>query len=563
MNLLSDSRSYFINEEFRLPVLAITTDSLNLWGYDFGLFLKKNIEIEREIFTNLDFYDEKGASKFSTAAGAKLQGNTTRYDIPQKSLKFYSRDFYENDEFEFKFWGNQVNDVVDKFEVKNGGQDWYFSFLRDAFTGTFVQDFDNVIIMEKRPIEAYINGKYWGTYILRNRFDEDYIAEKFDIDDASVNYLEDDSKLEQGDVSAYIDMVNNMKNLNLSNDSIFASASSKIDLNNFVEYSVFRIFSAVWDWPGSNHKIWNSPEIDDKWRFVLHDFDISFGYANADTNQNLFIRLDTMEVYYTTIYKSLLENQTYKIRFINTFADYLNSVFLKENTLNKLDSLSNIYSIAVQSQQARWDSSIVNWEDEVEIFREFLRKRPNILFNQMLDAYNLDTISKVSISQNIANACEFKLNTLSIKDSTWSGTYFADIPINISCIPNEGYVFYRWAGDTVIYEPNIEILPGDSLNLVAELVEEGKVSVELYNKGIKVYPNPVSNLLIIELANLDKSDFKELSKIRILDVLGQEVLNFYFNGNSNKHKLELDVSTLPPGTYIIKIGEISNKFIKL
>ncbi len=559
----SEDRSYFINEDFRLPVLAITVDSLDLWDEKYGIFLLKNMYSEREIWTNLNYFEEKGEVSYSAGGGGKLQGNSTNGYNPQISLRFHSRDYYGKDEYKYKFWGNQINKVVDKLVIKSGGQDYDRTFFRDAYINSFQDDFKHSIIMEERPIEVYINGKYWGAYILRNRFDEDYIAERYDVEDDLVNYVENEQELKQGDLMDYLNAVKAFEESDLSIDTVFDKVSDRLDLDNFIEYTVLRNFSAVNDWPGHNHKIWNSPEFDNKWRFVLNDFEMAFGGASSHDTYNLFDRVNNMNVNYAKMYKSLVKNKKFKNRFINTYADYLNSTFLPNNTIRILDSLSNVFSIVVDSHNARWDSSLANYNFNIEMFKNFLNARPKNVYNQIVNEFKTDSLSRVTISQNIANTCEFKLNTLSIKDSTWSGTYFADIPIKISCIPKEGYKFYRWAGDTVIYEQNIEILPGDSLNLVAELIEEGKVSVEQVNKEIKVYPNPVSNLLIIELANFDKSDFKELPKIRILDVLGKEVLNFNLNEISNKHKLEFDISSLSPGAYIIKIGEITNKFIKL
>jgi hypothetical protein len=67
------------------------------------------------------------------------------------------------------------------------------------------------------------------------------------------------------------------------------------------------------------------------------------------------------------------------------------------------------------------------------------------------------------------------------------------------------------------------------------------------NHSLKVYPNPVSNILTIETDNV--GDFQ------IINLLGQKIL-------SGKAAQRIDVSILPLGAYFLKIGEEQVKFVK-
>jgi hypothetical protein len=73
-------------------------------------------------------------------------------------------------------------------------------------------------------------------------------------------------------------------------------------------------------------------------------------------------------------------------------------------------------------------------------------------------------------------------------------------------------------------------------------LENGKIL-----RGVKIYPNPVSNIL-----NIENGEGKPFD---IVNVLGQKVLT----GSSNQ---AINVSTLTQGTYILKIGNEQIKFIK-
>jgi Secretion system C-terminal sorting domain len=73
-------------------------------------------------------------------------------------------------------------------------------------------------------------------------------------------------------------------------------------------------------------------------------------------------------------------------------------------------------------------------------------------------------------------------------------------------------------------------------------------------KGLKIYPNPVANTLTVEfdspLWELGAGDFQ------ILNLLGQQVLTGKIAAQG------LDVSALPQGTYVLKVGTEQAKFIK-
>ena len=58
---------------------------------------------------------------------------------------------------------------------------------------------------------------------------------------------------------------------------------------------------------------------------------------------------------------------------------------------------------------------------------------------------------------------------------------------------------------------------------------------------LKFYPNPVKDILTI-------SDVKEISSYTIYDISGKQVLS----NSAKSSKLELNVSQLKPGMYIVK-----------
>jgi len=135
-----------------------------------------------------------------------------------------------------------------------------------------------------------------------------------------------------------------------------------------------------------------------------------------------------------------------------------------------------------------------------------------------------------------------------------------------------------WKNGTVLYQPttgaasNIFILNNDVYFLANYSI--WKNGTELYNMGsqsanaifvlpttntdiesievqsLQIYPNPVKDELFIQSET-------DINKIRIYDIAGKQILtNNLTNGKS------INVSELPSGIYVLKIGNYSEKFVK-
>lgn len=80
------TQTYFINEEHTLPVISLTTDPVNLWDEDVGIYVMgKNAEPENPHFganfwqdweypVHFEFFDANGTPGFSLNAGMKIYG---------------------------------------------------------------------------------------------------------------------------------------------------------------------------------------------------------------------------------------------------------------------------------------------------------------------------------------------------------------------------------------------------------------------------------------------------------------------------------------------------------
>jgi hypothetical protein len=85
----------------------------------------------------------------------------------------------------------------------------------------------------------------------------------------------------------------------------------------------------------------------------------------------------------------------------------------------------------------------------------------------------------------------------------------------------------------------------ETLTNIVYVTQKGK------GKALAIYPNPVSNTLTVD----NTEDDEEVGNFQILNLLGQQVL-------TGKTAAQVDVSALPQGTYLLKVGAEQAKFLK-
>jgi hypothetical protein len=76
---------------------------------------------------------------------------------------------------------------------------------------------------------------------------------------------------------------------------------------------------------------------------------------------------------------------------------------------------------------------------------------------------------------------------------------------------------------------------------------------DIKNSNIKIYPNPTNNIIYIEGLDNNKSN-----TIQIFDVQGKLVLTKTIN-----EKGTIDLSELNKGVYVIKVGEVAQRIVKM
>ena len=434
-------KSFFINEKgdkrYSLPVVSITINEKDMFGYKGGIYVlgknfgdkdnyvRKNTPLalpwweypsnyllrgenaERPV--HIEFYEPGGKLGFQINAGIRINGNATR-GYAQKSLRVYFREKYGQAQLHYNlFPANKVN-VLNSIVLRNGGNDWDKTMFRDSFMQRLMKD-SKLDIQDDVSAVVFINGEYWGIHNIRERFDENYIANKYNCSADSVTVLPLNGKIPsiaKQDKQSFEELLEFVQKNDLSNNENYRYVQSKIDVESFSDLIIANVYFCNNDWPSNNIKLWKyhtsipSNSIhpkDGRWRWMLNDTDWGFGYNSASVPQNSLLDKATKVGSVGILFNGLLKNKQFEKLFIDRFDRYLNTVFLTNNVIAEIEQYQAQLEPEIQEHINRWRiiPSHDKWLDNIEIMKKFARERPPYQVEQLNAFFNLKSDQQIRI----------------------------------------------------------------------------------------------------------------------------------------------------------------------
>ncbi|MCB0281649.1 MAG: CotH kinase family protein [Calditrichaeota bacterium] len=458
-----ETKSYIFEDQSQLAVVSLVTDPPNLWDENSGIYVKgPNAQAELPFFganfwqdwekpAHIEFFDENGELGFSSNCGIKIFGAWSRANA-QKSMSVFFRGEYGNPSLKYKLFKNSEISEYESFILRNSGNDWDATAMRDAFMQSLLDDID-VDKQNYRPVAVYLNGEYWGILNIREKINEHFIASHHNTDPDNINLLENQGVAVTGNASEYNTFLSGLQSLNLSTSQGFEFLTSHIDLDEFLNYQIAQIYFNNTDWPGNNIKFWKSNELDARWRWILYDTDFGFALYEPEAYKINTLNFALEEQgpgwpnppWSTFIFRKVLENPQAKNMFINRMADLLNTSFKADKVLNCLDSLNNKIMSELPRHQQRWGHSSEFRNYHLQLMHEFAHYRATYLAGFTLTRFGLNGMSAVKVDSD-NDGGYVRVNSVYPETYPWQGFYYNGIPVEVQAIAKSGYKFTGWTG---------------------------------------------------------------------------------------------------------------------
>lgn len=467
-----ETATYLISvPDWKVPVVALSSNDAYLFSDEYGLFRFPHSTEEYPM--TFEYFSRDEQIYYKNRVGVKTHGHGAALE-KQTSLRLIAKSRYGESELNYPFFGNHGLLGYDKLVIRNSGQDWHGSFLRDAFVSVLGNHIENVFGTQYRPVVTYFNGEFLGMYNLRERFDEEYLELKYGINSFSISIIEPVYRILLGSSKSYHDFLAELENVSPS--GVISILNKNIDINNFIDYNAISFWANNSDWPGHNFKLWKSSELDNKWRWLLLDFDMSlnYNYLSVYMEDRFKLAMDSAKAnpshfHLPRILFNAFKSQDFRNRFLNRNCDLLNTTLGPELTTHIFDSLVNNIVSIVPYQKDRWEESIPNFQQHVDMIKTYFVERPAYFREHLRQYFELDGIAKIMLKTDIEGAASFSLNTLKKLPNNWTGDYFIGVPISLSAEPNKGYIFKYWLVNNELYSSDniIEIIPDADLEIMA------------------------------------------------------------------------------------------------
>ena len=468
------TKTYLLSEEppAGLPAIFITTDLNSFFDDDTGMYVMgPNADTWNFPYFGANFWEdwerpihfeilEVDGTGYDADAGVKIFGGWSRA-FPQKSLSIFSRSHIGPSVFEYKLFPNSDIEKYESFVLRNSGNDWESTILRDGFITSLTDELD-IDHQRYRPSALYINGEFWGIQNIREKVNEHFIASNHSISSEHIDLLDiqgvNDENIVHGTNADYIELINYLETQNINDPAIENALDNWIDIDSYMSYQAFQIFVDNRDWPGNNIKFWRDHRVGGKWRWILYDTDFGFGIWDqyAYTFNTLRFALDPNgpgwpnPPWSTFVFRKLMENENFQNSFINIYCDMLNTVLLPEFLTTRLDSISGNIEEMIPVHRARWfndgewPNSTTNWENRLNQMENFADQRRNYAIMHLMDEFELPSLSQITIARTPESGGLVKVNTIDISETSWQGYYFPTVPIQVKAIHSDGFEFGYW-----------------------------------------------------------------------------------------------------------------------
>ena len=478
------NHTYLINENITLPVVSIAIDDKYLYDDKIGIYVlgtdksgKTNpIPVYEGGLESANYmqrwmrpasieYIKDGKSQVSENIGIRISGARSRTN-PQKSFAIFTKDKFGAKSITYPLFEDKPNiKKIKSFVLRDSGNDWEWTMLRDGLFQTVAKDIKNINHVSYNPTVVFLNGNYWGILNLREKPNEAYLEANYGVNSKKIDLLVGSEKVASGDDTSYQNLLNYIENNDLSNEESYNYVKNQIDIDELINYEIMEIFIANTDWPQRNMKFWKERSVSGKWRWLLYDTDFGFG-TMIDDNVNIDTFSLAKKHSENIIYNKLLDNKTFRNKFTSRFTTYLNTIFLPENINKKITTLKTKIEPEIKRHYDFWSNSqwtkasklawidSSNWEESVQKLYSYSNKRNAIVRALLKDSFSLHGSKNLTIP--LAQNGKIYIDGIELTKN-YNGDYFKKSKITLKAIPKQGHQFIKWSNGQTTPEININI----------------------------------------------------------------------------------------------------------
>ena len=261
-----------------VPVFSLTLDESDLNDPATGLLpnkMKHGMDWEREASVS---YFKDGRLVFASGVGARIHGGSSRITAPRNGFRLYFRRKYGPREIPrgalFGPDAQPVRRLIVHDDLRQDADGSYWHFVNPLAYD--ISRAIGAVAPETQPARFFVNGEYYGPFVLTERFDERYFA---------AHWGYDEILLSQDEMNKLWDWVMATQSLSMK------KVSEQINIDNLTRWFLAVAFCATRDAYQGPGQFLDQTRQTGGWFWVNWDMDQSFRDWNLDSYQYLLERV--------------------------------------------------------------------------------------------------------------------------------------------------------------------------------------------------------------------------------------------------------------------------------
>ena len=465
-------------------------------------FLMRGSDWEREAFITII---DKGDIVLQQNIGIRVKGWATRTHF-SKSFNLYARKKYGKSRIEIDLLKDNYDmngNLITSYKSLSIRSVYSEERLRDKLGRDLYYMRKGFISQSMIPTILFLNGEYWGLYLLEEKIGNDFIESNYFVPSENI-VMSKNNEIEDGPEEEFDKFQNfcmEYSEKDVRDPEIYEEIKNFIDIDSFIELYTTGLYIDNTDWPGKNdggwknlgEKIEGNEYSDGKWRFIIFDLDYSMRaggrwgggnriWGDSSSFNHALSRIQRAPINYL-FFALIRNNSDFQRKFVNVYCDLANDVYHPKKVNKILDKYREELTDSVADSLLRWTRTNFNLNSKMEAFSNyrttylraldsisnFFEKRANITMSDMKKFLELRG-NLVDLNIEIIGKGKVQINTIvpEINNGKWRGKYFTRIPISIKAIPDVRYNFKKWSGFIQSTQKDEEIILFESQTIIVE-----------------------------------------------------------------------------------------------
>lgn len=358
----------FDTQQFTLPTLTISLTPACLTDLSYGL-LRNTEDRELEVPAVITFLNPDGSVKFAQECGFSIAGQTSR-PRTNRGWKVTFRSKYGKANLDCQVFDDFAADSFDSLVLRLGTNG---NPLHDILgTATGKDACTEVLYQHYRPVNLFINKRFYGIYYLREHVNANFIVNHLGGDEDEVDMIYNVSQTKLGSNEDWLALVQYCRTHSLADQSCYDYVASRIDVQSFIDYFIWRPYTGDSDHPNIRYVRSRKGE-DPRWHIVIYDMDWAFQNAEKKIGLNRYTyKLYDEEKHNNVVIFALLKNPGFRQAFLERLSYHMRVTFDPNRMRGLVDKINQEVEHDLPFMQKDWSDSVALWKRSITSVKQFI-----------------------------------------------------------------------------------------------------------------------------------------------------------------------------------------------